>query len=208
VQWTKPINWLARRVSFASGTCWPPCWPHRMQLRAQWIAGTVRVERDALYRVIAEAGDGPLPVGEIRKLLPARAKWAILVYIAARNALESVGKKTQAQIVEVGSTGEVSLSVLYDSAEGARRCIVGRRGRLRSMNPWPTSTRDRPDALYEIAKWVSEQCPAERYGLILSVPGLCNGGTGSRTRRDGSNRASKGSCRFLHRVLMILPVIL
>jgi len=96
-----------------------------------------------------------------------KAQWTILVYIAAHNNLVAWGKDSLERILAVGSTPAVKLAVLYDWHGGATRYIVGDPGKTAVEEPLGRFDSGDPDALIDTARWAFEQCPAERYGLVL-----------------------------------------
>jgi Clostripain family len=95
------------------------------------------------------------------------AKWTILTYIAAHNNLDELGRRSLGQILGVGSTPEVKLLVLYDGQESASRFLAGGPGKAASEYPLKNFDSGDGGALLETARWAFQQCPAERYGLIL-----------------------------------------
>ena len=97
-----------------------------------------------------------------------KSKWTILTYIAAHNNLQEMGKRSLEQIIGVGSTPQVMHAVLFDGMQGAGRYIVGDSGKiLPQYEIIANYDSGDPDRLVEIARWVFEQYPAERYGLVL-----------------------------------------
>lgn len=94
-------------------------------------------------------------------------KWTILVYIAAHNDLEHLGRRSLDQILRVGSTSALKLAALYDGPHGGTRIIVGDRGKTATEETLHDFDSGDPDALIETARWAFEQCPAERYALVL-----------------------------------------
>ena len=98
-----------------------------------------------------------------------KAKWTILVYIAAHNNLQMQGNWSLEALQDAskapGSAKQVQLAMLYDTSDGATRFVP-------HLNIAETLTRKDFDSgnagkLVEIAKWAFEKCPAERYGLVL-----------------------------------------
>jgi hypothetical protein len=146
-----------------------------------------------------------------------KAKWTILTYIAAHNNLEYFGKRSFDQIVNVGSTPEVTHGILFDWPNGAARYIVGRPGKVMKQEQLGDYDCGDPDSLVKIAQWIFGQYPAEHYGLIL-----WSHGSGWRpeeieviarkTRRDdqvdaqeSKNRsASPGSASFFRSTLQTI----
>jgi hypothetical protein len=96
-----------------------------------------------------------------------KAQWTVLVYVAAHNNLEDLGLRSLKQILNVGSTSQLKLAVLYDSYDGAARYIAGEPGQAAVEEQLSEFDSGDPDALLETARWAFEQCPAERYALIL-----------------------------------------
>jgi hypothetical protein len=96
-----------------------------------------------------------------------KAEWAILVYVAAHNNLEQLGRRSRDQILRVGSSPRLQLAVLYDGPNGATRTIAGEPGQRAIEEPLSDFDSGDPDALLETARWAFEQCPAERYALVL-----------------------------------------
>lgn len=96
-----------------------------------------------------------------------KAKWSILVYIAAHNNLDTWGERSLKQIVKVGSTADLKLAVLYDGTAYAKRLIVGAPGQPAVEEALPTFDSGDAAALIETVNWAFTQCPAERYGLVL-----------------------------------------
>jgi hypothetical protein len=95
-----------------------------------------------------------------------RAQWSILTYIAAHNNLQTFGDRSLGQIWRTGSSDQVKLTVLLDTAAGARRYA--------STGPGEGEVADLSDfdsgdgkKLAQVAKWAFEKHPAERYGLVL-----------------------------------------
>jgi hypothetical protein len=99
--------------------------------------------------------------------MASKAQWTILTYIAAHNNLEQLGQRSLNQIRRVGSTCDVIHGVLYDGPQGATRYIVDSPGKFLIEEPLADFDSGDPIRLIETAQWVFEQCPAERYGLIL-----------------------------------------
>ena len=96
-----------------------------------------------------------------------KAQWTILVYIAAHNNLEQLGRRSLAQILDVGSTPQLKLAALYDGPHGATRTVAGEPGQPAIEEPLGDFDSGDPDTLLETARWAFEQCLAERYGLVL-----------------------------------------
>ena len=97
-----------------------------------------------------------------------KATWTILSYIAAHNDLDQLGRRSLAQILSVGSTSDVQLAALYDGTLSAARCIAGKPGEPDIEEPLSGGyDSGDPCALLDTVRWAFEQCPAERYGLIL-----------------------------------------
>ena len=68
-------------------------------------------------------------------------EWSILIYIAAHNNLDQWGRRSLAQIMAVGSSARVKLSVLYDGGSGGMRAIAGEPGSRATRNCSPASIR-------------------------------------------------------------------
>jgi hypothetical protein len=100
-------------------------------------------------------------------MMKQKAEWAILVYIAAHNNLGALGRRSREQILGVGSTPQLKLAALYDSPTGAARYIAGEPDLPATAEPLSRFDSGDPDALLETTRWAFEQCPAERYGLVL-----------------------------------------
>jgi hypothetical protein len=98
---------------------------------------------------------------------PPKAQWTILIYIAAHNNLEHLGQRSLSQILGVGSTPQLNLTVLYDGPRTAARYRAGEQGLAAFEEPLANFDSGDPDALLHTARWAYMQCPAERYGLIL-----------------------------------------
>ena len=96
-----------------------------------------------------------------------KAQWGVLVYIAAHNNLEQLGRRSLAQILDVGSTPQLKLAALYDGPHGAARYIAGEPGQPAVEEPLGDFDSGDPAALLDTARWAFEQCPAERYALVL-----------------------------------------
>lgn len=96
-----------------------------------------------------------------------KSQWTILVYIAAHNNLDLLGKRSLNQILSVGSTSEIRLAALYDHPNGATRFIVGQSGNTGIEESLGSFDSGDPDALLTTIQWAFEQCPAEHYGLVL-----------------------------------------
>lgn len=96
-----------------------------------------------------------------------KAKWTILTYIAAHNNLDAMGQRSLAQILDVGSSPEVRLAVLFDGETRATRYIAGEPGQPaleEDLGDWDSGD---GDALLDTVRWAFEHCPAEHYGLVL-----------------------------------------
>jgi hypothetical protein len=104
---------------------------------------------------------------EWRTTMAPKAKWTILTYIAAHNNLQQLGDRSLDQIINVGSTDDVIHGVLYDGPQGAARYIAGAPGKVLKQEQLKNFDSGDPVRLVETAKWVFQQYPAERYGLIL-----------------------------------------
>jgi hypothetical protein len=105
--------------------------------------------------------------------MPGKSKWTVLTYIAAHNNLANLGKRSLLEILNVGSTSDVVHGVLYDGmlaglhAGAAARYLMGDPGRVEHQAQLGSFDSGDPDELIATAKWLFEQCPAERYGLVL-----------------------------------------
>lgn len=105
--------------------------------------------------------------------MPSKARWTILTYIAAHNNLAQLGKRSLLEILNVGSTPDVVHGVLYDGAlpgvhgGAAARYLMGEPGLVDHQEQLGSFDSGDPDALIATAKWLFEQRPAERYGLVL-----------------------------------------
>ena len=99
--------------------------------------------------------------------MPGKAKWTVLTYIAAHNNLEQFGKKSLMEILGVGSTTDVVHGALYDGKAGAGRYVMGDPGAVQHQEQLGGFDSGDPDALITTAKWLFQQHPAERYGLVL-----------------------------------------
>jgi hypothetical protein len=96
-----------------------------------------------------------------------KARWTVLVYIAAHNNLEKLGQRSLEQILGVGSTPSLNLAALYDHGGGATRCIMGLPGQAEIVETITEFDSGDPKSLLEMVRWSYELCPAERYALIL-----------------------------------------
>jgi hypothetical protein len=100
--------------------------------------------------------------------MPAKAKWTILTYIAAHNNLDLLGRKSLTEILGVGSSPDVVLGALYDGHVGAGRYVMGEPGFVGKQQQLGASfDGGDPEELLATAKWLFQQYPAERYGLVL-----------------------------------------
>jgi hypothetical protein len=96
-----------------------------------------------------------------------KADWTLFIYLAAHNNLGRLGKRSLDQILAAGSTPHVKLAALYEHAGGATRYLAGAPGLPAVEEPLSNFDPDEPDTLLNTAAWAFEQCPAERYGLVL-----------------------------------------
>lgn len=96
-----------------------------------------------------------------------KAKWTVLTYIAAHNNLDKFGKKSLMEVLGVGSTSDVVQGALYDGPVGAGRYVMGEPGLVGHQEQLGHFDSGDPDGLIATAKWLFEQHPAERYGLVL-----------------------------------------
>jgi hypothetical protein len=99
--------------------------------------------------------------------MPRKAKWTVITYIAAHNNLDQFGKKSLTEILNVGSTPDVVQGALYDGKVAAARYIMGEPGVVQRQEQLGSFDSGDPEELVATAKWVFEQHPAERYGLVL-----------------------------------------
>jgi len=111
----------------------------------------------------------------------------ILFYIAAHNNLATLGQRSLRQILDVGSTQQLKLAALYDGPSDATRYIAGEPGLPAVEEPLDNFDSGDPDALLEMARWAFEQCPAERYALVL-----WSHGSGWRPEDRGAPAALSG----------------
>jgi hypothetical protein len=96
-----------------------------------------------------------------------KAKWTVLTYIAAHNNLQEFGKRSLTDILSVGSTSNVVHGALFDGKMGAGRYVMGDPGGVEWQKQEGSFDSGDPDELIRTAKWLFEQYPAERYGLVL-----------------------------------------
>jgi hypothetical protein len=96
-----------------------------------------------------------------------KAKWTILTYIAAHNNLARFGRRSLLDILAVGSTPEVVHGALFDEPGGAGRYVMGSPGKVLEQAQLRAFDSGDPDGLITTARWLFEQRPAERYGLVL-----------------------------------------
>lgn len=97
-----------------------------------------------------------------------KIKWTVLTYIAAHNNLDALGRKSLHEILKVGSSDDVVHGVLYDGPTGAVRCVMGDPGYVKDQQQLGKSfDSGDPDELIATAKWLFQEYPAERYGLVL-----------------------------------------
>lgn len=96
-----------------------------------------------------------------------KAKWTVLTYIAAHNNLQEFGKRSLTEILSVGSTSNVVHGALFDGKMGAGRYVMGDPGGVEWQKQEGSFDSGDPDELIRTAKWLFEQYPAERYGLVL-----------------------------------------
>ena len=99
--------------------------------------------------------------------MPDKARWTVLTYIAAHNNLDRFGRKSLNDILSVGSNSGVVLGVLYDGPVGAGRYVMGKPGLVSSQNQLGSFDSGDPDGLIATAKWLFDEYPADRYGLVL-----------------------------------------
>lgn len=99
--------------------------------------------------------------------MPQKANWTFLTYIAAHNDLHWMGDQSLDQILGVGSTPAAVHGVLFDSENGAVRCIAGDPGKVVEQEQLNDFDSGDPDRLIETAQWVFERYRADHYGLIL-----------------------------------------
>ena len=121
----------------------------------------------------------------------AKAKWAILVYIAAHNNLQMQGNWSLEALQDAAQSSsgkDVQLAMLYDTAQGATRYIPHLNiAEALSRKDFDSGNADK---LIDIAKWAFEQCPAERYGLVLWSHGT--GWMPNEVQQLGSSRGIGG----------------
>ena len=99
--------------------------------------------------------------------MTSKARWTVLTYIAAHNNLDKFGKKSLMEILNVGSTPDVVQGALYDGGAGAARYVMGDPGAVERQEQLGHFDSGDPDGLIAAARWLFEQYPAERYGLVL-----------------------------------------
>jgi Clostripain family len=109
--------------------------------------------------------------------MPRKKKWTVLTYIAAHNDLDIIGrdlgKRSVFEILKVGSASDVAHGVLYDGVlddlqtGAATRYVIGEHGLFEHKEQLGSFDSGDPDELIATAKWLFEQHPAERYGLVL-----------------------------------------
>lgn len=99
--------------------------------------------------------------------MPNKAKWTVLTYIAAHNNLDSFGRKSLHEILNVGSNPEVVLTALYDGQIGAARYVMGEPGKVSWQETLGSFDSGDPDELIATAKLIFGSNPADHYGLIL-----------------------------------------
>ena len=114
-----------------------------------------------------------------------KAQWTFLVYIAAHNNLDDLGRRSLDQILGAASTPQLKLAALYDSHDGATRYIVGDPAQMLVEEPLSDFDSGDPDALLETVRWCFERCPAEQYALVLWSHG-------SGWRPEDRQRAAQG----------------
>ena len=96
-----------------------------------------------------------------------KANWTVITYIAAHNNLDTYGERSLDQILSVGSTSQVKLVALYDGTQRAARYIAGAPGIPAVQEHLDSFDSGDGDALLETVRWAYQQCPAERYALVL-----------------------------------------
>src|SRR6516165_11263785 len=99
--------------------------------------------------------------------MASKPKWTILTYIAAHNNLDQLGKTSLREILTVGSTPDVVQGALFDGKGGAARYVMGEPGMVEHQEQLGQFDSGDPDGLIKTAKWLFEQRPAERYGVVL-----------------------------------------
>src|SRR5512137_730297 len=97
----------------------------------------------------------------------AKAKWTILTYIAAHNNLDAMGQRSWEQIKNTGSSADVQFAVLFDGTQKTWRSIIGQSAETTIVEELPSFDSGDGDALLDTVRWAFDQCPAEKYGLIL-----------------------------------------
>lgn len=97
-----------------------------------------------------------------------KAKWTILTYIAANNNLDQLGEDSLRKIQNIGSTRDVFQGALYDgNRAGAARYVMGDAGKVLRQEDLGSFDSGDPNGVIDTAKWLFENYPAERYGLVL-----------------------------------------
>ncbi len=99
--------------------------------------------------------------------MAAKAQWTVLTYIAAHNNLHALGEQSFLQILNVGSSQAVAHGLLLDGQHGAARYLVGDAGKVLQQEQLGDFDSGDPGWLAATAKWLFQQRPAERYGLVL-----------------------------------------
>jgi Clostripain family len=108
---------------------------------------------------------------------PARKKWTVMVWMAGDNDLESFGDRDLAEMKQVGSNGDINVTVQFDSMrdDRTRRYSVTKGGQLDAdvvEELGETNTGD-PVVAIDFFRWAIERYPAER---LLGV--IWNHGSG------------------------------
>jgi hypothetical protein len=99
-----------------------------------------------------------------------KAKWTFMVYLAGDNDLSTAGEKDIGEMRSVGSSPDVNVIAEFDrigKAHETRRYHIqpgGINERVESLGE--TDSGD-PEVLLRFLKWVAQEYPAERYGLVL-----------------------------------------
>lgn len=101
------------------------------------------------------------------KTMTQKARWTILVYMAADSDLDGPTTRDLRQILDVGSTPQVNLLVFCDKPGGATRYIASKPGSDAVEEPLGEFNAGSPNNLLDAMRWAAEGWPAERYGLVL-----------------------------------------
>ncbi|MHB8770519.1 MAG: clostripain-related cysteine peptidase [Syntrophales bacterium] len=100
-----------------------------------------------------------------------RAKWTFLVYMAGDNNLDGAALRDIAEMARAGSTKDVNILVQLDRIEDqkTRRFRITRDGGFKKdcIETFSETNTGDPQILYSFVKWAVDNCPADRYALIL-----------------------------------------